>query len=164
MAKPKKTIDVETVVPKRIGRASTFTQAIADEIVARVANGEPLAPVCRDVGVGLSTWYDWCTTRPELAGAIARAREAGEEIILADTLRIADEPPPLTAMGATDGGAIQHAKLRIETRMKLLAKWNPRKWGEKVQVGGADDLPALQSELLVTLDPSEAYKKLLGHG
>ena len=57
---------------------------------------------------------------------------------------------------------MQHAKLRIDTRLKLLAKWNPRKWGDKLAVGGAEDLPAIRSDVLVTLDPSEAYKKLLG--
>lgn len=158
----KPTINAQTVVPKPTGRPSRFSQELADEIVARVATGEPLAPVCRDVGLGLSTWYEWCRDRADLAAAIARAREAGEEIILAGTLEIADAPPPLTAMGATDSGAVQHAKLRIDTRLKLLAKWNPRKWGEKVQVGGADDLPALKTEANITLDPSEAYKRLLG--
>lgn len=162
--KKTKVINAEVVVPKRNGRPTAFTQALADEIVARVATGEPLAPVCRDVGLGLTTWYDWCKARPDLSEAIARAREAGEEIILADTLGIADAPPPLTAMGATDGGAVQHAKLRIDTRLKLLAKWNPRKWGDKIAVGGADDLPALRSDVALTLDPSEAYKRLLANG
>ena len=114
------------------------------------------------MGIGLTTWYDWCNARPELAARIARARDEGEEVILADTLGIADELPPLTAMGATDGGAVQHAKLRIDTRLKLLAKWNPRKWGDKLAVGGAEDLPAIRSDVLVTLDPSEAYKRMLG--
>lgn len=162
MAARKPIIDVQTVALKATGRPSKFSQALADEIVERVSNGEPLAPVCRDLGLGLTTWYEWCKSRPDLSEAIRRAREAGEEILLAGTLEIADAPPPLTAMGATDGAAVQHAKLRIETRLKLLAKWNPRKWGDKIAIGGADDLPALRSDVAMTLDPSEAYKRLLG--
>jgi hypothetical protein len=34
-----------------------------------------------------------------------------------------------------------HRKLRIETRLKLLAKWNPKKYGDKVQVGGDAENP-----------------------
>lgn len=38
---------------------------------------------------------------------------------------------------------VQRSKLRIETRLKLLAKWNPKKWGEKVDLnhGGQADNP-----------------------
>ena len=25
-----------------------------------------------------------------------------------------------------------HRKLRIDTRLKLLAKWNPKKWGDRM--------------------------------
>ena len=33
-----------------------------------------------------------------------------------------------------DTDHIQRAKLRIDTRLKLLAKWNPKKWGDKLDV------------------------------
>ena len=32
-----------------------------------------------------------------------------------------------------DNAGIQRNKLRVDTRLKLLAKWNPRKYGERVQ-------------------------------
>jgi hypothetical protein len=163
--KKKLTLNAKTVVPKPTGRPSKFSQALADEIVERVSNGEPLAPVCRDLGLGLTTWYQWCKDRPDLSEAIARAREAGEEIIAADALRIIDEEPSLniTQFGSSyDSSSVTWAKNRAELRLKLLAKWNPRKWGDKIAVGGADDLPALQSQANVTLDPSEAYKRLMG--
>jgi hypothetical protein len=163
--KKKLTLNAKTVVPKPTGRPSKFSQALADEIVERVSNGEPLAPVCRDLGLGLTTWYQWCKDRPALSEAIARAREAGEEIIAADALRIIDEEPSLniTQFGSSyDSSSVTWAKNRAELRLKLLAKWNPRKWGDKIAVGGADDLPALQSQANVTLDPSEAFKRLMG--
>ena len=31
---------------------------------------------------------------------------------------------------------IQRSKLRIETRLKLLAKWNPKKYGDKLALEG----------------------------
>ena len=163
MARKKRTTDAVTVVPKRTGRPSKFSQELADEVVRRVANGEPLAPVVRDLGFGLTTWYEWVKARPDLSDAIARAREAGEEIIAADVLAIIDQEPSMnvTQFGSSyDSASVTWAKNRAEMRLKLLAKWNPRKWGDKVQVGGAEDLPAVQQN--VTLDPSEAYKRLIG--
>lgn len=152
--------------PKNLGgRPSTFSQAIVDEVCARVANGEPLAIVCREIGLGLTTWYLWARERTEVAEAIAHAREAGEDIILAETLTIIDTTPErqATAEGdKVDSGHVAWLKNRAEQRLKLLAKWNPRKWGDKVAVGGADDLPSIHVDASVMLDPSDAYKSLLG--
>jgi hypothetical protein len=46
-------------------------------------------------------------------------------------------------MGQVDSGSVQHAKLRIETRLKLLAKWNPKTWGDRVtqEISGPDGSP-----------------------
>lgn len=155
----------KTAVKNPPGRKSTFSQATVDTVCARVANGEPLALVCREIGLGLTTWYDWANASQEIAEAIARAREAGEDIILADTLTIIDTVPErqATAEGdKVDSGHVAWLKNRAEQRLKLLAKWNPRKWGDKVAVGGADDLPSIHVDASVTLDPSDAYKSLLG--
>lgn len=122
-------------IPKRRGRPSRRSPEIIDEIIERLSTGEPLRQICRDEHMPhWNTVYDWTDADAELSGRIARARDKGEEAILQQCLEIADQPPPLTAMGSTDSGAVQHQKLRIETRLKLLAKWNPRKWGEKVDL------------------------------
>lgn len=67
---------------------------------------------------------------------IARAREAGFDRIAADCLEIADQTGKDTIYG--DNGAradtewISRSKLRIETRLKLLAKWDPKRYGDKI--------------------------------
>jgi len=165
MATKRKNSDAVTVIPKRMGRPDTYTQAMFDEVIDRLSSGEPLAAICRDEHMpALRTFYVWKDRTPEHAARFAGARDDGFDRIALDTMQIADEVPPLTSMGATDGGAVQHAKLRIETRLKLLAKWDPRRYGDKLAIGGAADLPAIQTDVAVTLDPSEAYKKLLGGG
>ncbi len=126
------------------GRPSTFTSERFDEIIERLSAGEPLAAICRDDHMpGLTTVYDWM--RKDESGALserfARAREAGFDMIAQDTLRIADEPPPITEHGSTDGGAVQHAKLRIETRLKLLAKWDPKRYGDRLELAGDAKAP-----------------------
>jgi hypothetical protein len=121
------------------GRPSKFTEAILDDICERLSKGEPLAAICRDEGYPHpNTVRDWTDRMTEVSVAIARAREAGEDVIAADCLNIADDNGKdirYTEMGIqTDHDVIQRSKLRIETRLKLLAKWNPKKYGDKLDL------------------------------
>ncbi len=116
-------------------------ERIKEIVIERVSAGIPLAQVVRELQFGLRTWYDWMEQSPELAARFARARELGFDIIAASTLDIADEKPERTQNGGIDSGSVQHAKLRIETRLKLLAKWDPKRYGEKVELSGDPDRP-----------------------
>lgn len=132
-----------------MGRHSTFTQEIADEICERLSKGEPLEWICRDDHMPSSRavhyWSGPDETRPPevprtFASDFARARAAGHDFIAADTLRIADTPmlgeeTTVKADGSREvkyGDMLGHRKLQIETRLKLLAKWDKR-YGDKVQ-------------------------------
>lgn len=128
---------------KKTGRPSSFTEEKFAEICARLANGEPLRQICRDEHMpGWSTVYDWLDARPELSARFARARERGEDAIAQECLDIADcakndwmeKHGQDAELYKLNGEHIQRSKLRIETRLKLLAKWNPKKWGEKVDL------------------------------
>jgi hypothetical protein len=131
--------------PKRPrGRPSSYTPELANEIVQRISKGEPLRQICRDEH--MPQWgavYDWQERHPEFKTRIAHARELGEEAIAQECMEIADNATnDWMETVSPDGGEgyrlngehIQRSKLRIETRLKLLAKWNPRKWGEKVDL------------------------------
>ena len=124
-------------------RPSIKTPEIIEEICRRLSKGEPMAQICRDEGMpGVSTVTDWCKADPIVSGSIARAREEGEDAIAADCLKIADTPVEGEETEVDAGGNILkikrgdmlgHRKLQIDTRLKLLAKWNPKKWGEKTE-------------------------------
>lgn len=128
------------------GRPSTFKQSIVDAICVRLAKGEPLAAICReDAMPGVTTVWDWQKARPEVSEALARAREAGEEWLAAECLGIADDGTnDYMERTGKDGQSyeafnsehVQRSKLRIDTRLKLLAVFNPGKYGDKVQVSG----------------------------
>jgi len=128
------------------GRPSKKTPAVCQEICERLSKGEPLAQICRDDHLpDRNTLYDWMADDADLSGHIARAREDGEDALSVQCLTIADEAPPVTPQGSTDSGHVAWQKVRIETRLKLLAKWNPKKWGDKVQTehtGGIRVIPA----------------------
>lgn len=125
---------------KKMGRPSKRTDSMVDEIIERLSDGEPLAAICRDNGMpNPSTVYDWMNADPSLSQRFARAREDGFDAIARQALEIADMPPAYTTGEGTariDAGDVQNRKLQIETRLKLLAKWDPKRYGDKVQVDG----------------------------
>lgn len=123
--------------PKPRGGQTKFTQAIADEICERLAQGEPLRKICRDDR--MPTWqtiYRWMAENADLSNRIAHAREAGFDAIAEECLEIADETAFDTV--STEHGDrantewISRSKLRVETRLKLLAKWDPKRYGDKI--------------------------------
>jgi hypothetical protein len=101
--------------------------------------------------------YEWMARDEELSGAIAQAREQGFEALAEEALMIADTPVFGQKQVMTDQGTattvedmLGHRKLQIETRLKLLAKWNPKKYGDKVQVGGDAENPLkVQTDLTI---------------
>lgn len=110
-----------------MGRPSTFSQRDADEIIDRVSRGEPLAQVCRDDWLPpLTTFRDWMRKDDALAVRFGHAREDGYDVIAADVLVIVDHEDARRDP--------QLAKIRAETRLKLLAKWDPRRYGEVQQL------------------------------
>jgi hypothetical protein len=70
----------------------------------------------------------WMDEDAGIASAIARAREEGFDAIADDCLAIADD--------RTDEPASR--RVRVETRLKLLAKWDPKRYGEMIKHGNAD--------------------------
>ena len=42
-----------------------------------------------------------------------------------------NQPRPRVNIKIKREDMLGHRKLQIETRLKLLAKWNPKKWGDK---------------------------------
>lgn len=107
------------------------TPEIDEAIIAGLSNGIPLAQLVRELGVGLSTVYDWRDHDDAFAGRIARAREIGFDVIAADVLPIVDDR----------GDDPASRRVRAEYRLKLLAKWDPKRYGDKTLVGSDPDNP-----------------------
>jgi hypothetical protein len=122
---------------------SIRTQERADAIVEGLTNGIPLRELCRTEGISKSEVYRWQDDDADFKGRIVRAREAGFEHIFEECLEIADDATNdwmekrsqdgETMGAALNGEHVQRSKLRIETRLKLLSKWDPKRYGDKVQ-------------------------------
>ena len=122
---------------------------VEEEILRRLSEGEPLAVICRSDPVRFphpATWGDWVNGDESLAIAYARAREVGFDAIAADCLAIADETTLDTKKGpdgqeSANAEWISRSKLRVETRLKLLAKWDPKRYGDRTLVGSDPENP-----------------------
>lgn len=103
------------------------------------------------------TVYDWIDADADFSAGIARARLLGYDVIAQDCLTIADDGRnDFMAARAADGDEaalkydadhVQRSKLRIETRLKLLAKWDPKRYGERQQVDVNDVTPRTLEEV-----------------
>ena len=140
---------IQAESPRKPGQPTKRTDAIIDEILERISEGEPLRAICRDEHMPhWRTIYCWTSADEDLAKRLAAARELGEDALAEQCLVIADDERHdwrLTKKGIlVDDVAIGRAKLQIDTRLKLLAKWNPRKYGDSVQLkhsGGVGVIP-----------------------
>ncbi len=152
-----------------MGRPSKYTPAIVDAICARLSEGEPLAQICRDDGMpDPATVWRWSEAREDVSQGIARARLLGFDAIAADALRIADTcrlgEKIKTVQGVeterVTSDMVDRARLQVDTRLKLLAKWDPKRYGERVHqtVTGADDGPVQVADASAKL--LDALRKL----
>lgn len=155
--------NVEADKPK-LGRPSIFTQELADEICNRIAEGESLRAICRGDNVPpAGTILRWVTEKEAFREQYEFAMEQRAEGLFDEMFEIADETC-LDTISTKDGERpnaewISRSRLRVDVRKWALSKMMPKKYGDKVQIGGAPDLPPIQSN--VTVDPGEAYKLLL---
>lgn len=146
--------------------ASTYTQEIGDAICEWISQGVTevdgkfipctLRAWCRQPGrPSFQTVYRWMREFPEFAAAMEVARHVGADGIADDMLRIADTPVEGTRTESEDAGGekgkvvtrtvtedmLGHRRLQIYTREKLLAKWHPKRYGERTTLAGDPDAP-----------------------
>ena len=123
------------------GRPSLFTDELGAEIAERLSKGEPLAAICRDDHMpAVRTVNDWREQNEAFSALIGRARDDGFDAIATECLEIANTPIEGVTLvtkedGKTEerrGDMLGHRKLQIETRLKLLAKWDPRRYGDRM--------------------------------
>jgi hypothetical protein len=130
------------VTISRMSQQSTYTPELADEICERIANGETLRAICRDPHMpSWVTVYTWRKTYPQFSERFALARELGGDAIAEEALEISDTTQVGERTEESDTGyktvredMLGHRKLQIETRLKLLAVWFPRKYGQRIDM------------------------------
>ena len=152
-----------------MGQASTYTAEDGATICAALSEGHSLLSICEAMGISYDTAYGWERDIPQHGKDSARAREIGCHAMADKCLQIACTPMigeertirPDGSIEVREGDMLAHRKLMIDTHMRLLGKWLPKVYGDKVAIGGATDLPPIKTDSTVTLTPEDAYKRML---
>lgn len=137
LAKPKKSEPT-----KKIGRPKgTYVYDIVTkkaDVLEWIAAGKSLSSFSAiDGNPDRHTVYLWANNDEIFADRLAHARELGQEELCEQTLTIIDEQPEFIIAESgkrRDPAYVAWQKARVDQRMKLLACWNPAKFGSKVDV------------------------------
>ncbi|MBF9150894.1 hypothetical protein [Novosphingobium jiangmenense] len=115
--------------PEIMSRPTKRTREIEQTVLEGLRLGTPLAQLCRQEGMPSDeTWRNWCKADAELSKAYADARDAGFDTIAAEVLTIIDTRDEDPAS----------RRVRAEYRLKLLAKWDPKRYGDRVDMTSSD--------------------------
>lgn len=121
------------------GRPSSYTAEIADELCERIAAGESVRGICADEWMPNDrTVRRWLSTNEDFARKCARAWE-----LQADTL--VDGMAALDADVLADVVSPDKARVVFSNRQWRAAKLAPKRYGDKLALGGANDLPPMQT-------------------
>jgi hypothetical protein len=118
---------------------TTYTPEAASSILNAMREGKSLRTSCQEAGVNKSTFLLWVSKDGELADQYARAREEMLDVHAEELEDIGED-----AANADSAVRVAGLRLKADNRKWLLSKLAPKKYGDKIAVGGADDLPPVQ--------------------
>ena len=147
---------------KKMGRPPGDTlypnkEKLKEQIVIWLSEGKTLSDFCKQTASpSYPTIFRWLDEDGQFAIDYARARDVGFEILAEEALHIADNmhvgrkvvthsggDEDDDAMTVTEEDMLGHRKLQIDTRMRLLKAWHPKKYGDKTILAGDDKAPVV---------------------
>ncbi|HHO9807113.1 DNA-binding protein [Escherichia coli] len=128
MARTKKAkADDKKPAAKKVGRPHGYTEEKALEICELVADGQSINKISKMPGMPTrSTILKWFRDVPEFSDMYIRAKEIGFEVLADEIIDIADAAENIKTE------ELRRHQLMIETRKWLLAKLQPRKYGDRL--------------------------------
>jgi len=131
-----------------MARPTLKTPEIIDEILDRLSSGEPMARICADEHMpSFRSVWRWEDEDDAFRQLSARAREHGTHFMADDCIRIADDD----RLDPSD------KRVRIDTRIRLIGKWNAKRYGDKVDHTSSDGSmsPPTTIRIVAADDPSD---------
>ena len=129
----------------KLGRPSSKpNQVIVEEICDWIAHGKTLRSYCGLKGKpSWRTIYNWLDKDSEFSSRFTQVRMMGADAIAEEALELIDTPPVLT--GSEDSPKLDNAHVnwmrnRADLRLKLLAKWFPQRYGDRVGLDHTGDI------------------------
>lgn len=146
----------------KTGRPSSYSDETADEICRRIAEGQGLREIGRAEGMpSKTTVMRWLADETREGWARFRDRYAQARMEQADhyaeeILEIADDATNdwmerrqgEETVEVVNHEHIQRSRLRVDSRKWLMSKLAPKKYGEKLEVGGTGSGGAIQVQII----------------
>jgi hypothetical protein len=129
-----------------------YSAEIGDRICAEMIDGKSLRSVCEMEGMPTKkTVMRWLRTHPEFKQNYDLAQRERAQVYAEDIVDIADNASndwmetndPDNQGYRFNGEHVQRSKLRLEARKWICSKLLPKLYGDKIAVGGAEDLPPI---------------------
>tara|TARA_R100001463_G_scaffold135307_1_gene198471 strand:+ start:944 stop:1414 length:471 start_codon:yes stop_codon:yes gene_type:complete len=110
---------------------------ICEKVLEYVANGGTLRSFCRQKGMpSYRTLYRWLDKDEEfMSRFVHTSRFLGARAIAEEALALVDTPPPMVGEGENarmDNAHVNWMRSRADLRLRLLAKWYPQEYSEKL--------------------------------
>ncbi len=134
------------------------SQLLFEMILKDLAEGRSLLSLCQEYGVTRSAFRHFRDNDEARKIAYREARADGCDAMADECQQIADESQHDTKMGRNgpmmDAEYVARSKLRIDTRLKLLACFDPARYGAKLDVttNGGDMKPLTLADFYKAAD------------
>ena len=142
--KTKRKPERKTPIKGEIGRPTRYTNQLADEICAQLAEGLSLRKVCeRTTMPGRTTVFSWLRKKPDFRNQYEYAKEESADALFEELLDIADDGKNDWMQKRSNNGDcigwqvngenIQRSRLRVDARKWMMSKMKPKKYGDRQQ-------------------------------
>lgn len=124
------------------GRPTDYSQEMADEICSRVMESDyGLEQICEaDDLPSARTVFRWLAANDDFRQQYARAKEVQGHVQADRGIR--------DALNATDASL---GRLKFDARKWAASKLAPKQYGDKIAVGGSDEMPPIQNVTRIEL-------------
>lgn len=119
---------MKTAEKRKVGRPSSYSDALAEVICDRIAAGESMRAICRDAGMpDRVTVLRWLAAHEDFAAKCARARELQADVVDEEIVDMLQD----VKMGTLDPQAARVLLAGYQWRASKLA---PKKYGDKLEL------------------------------
>lgn len=159
---------------KKTGRPTSYKPKLGKEICARIAEGESVRSIVKDEGMpSATTIFNWLLDedKKEFLVQYETARNIQAENMFEELLEIADDSKSDIEIRVNADGEeyevankeyVQRSRLRVDTRKWYLSKVLPKKFGEKLELGGETKVAFTGFEKLEEKQLDSVIKQLQG--
>ena len=118
---------------------------IVENLLVHVANGGTVRAFCREKhNPSYNTIYRWLDKDKDLMTRFTyTSRFLGARAIAEEALELVDTIPPVIGDGDNarmDNAHVNWMRSRADLRLKLLSKWYPQEYGDKVGIDAKGDI------------------------